>query len=417
MIAPGQEGLDRLYALVWPPKPDPQPSIPPSVALSLDDERVLDLAFRAANGEETARLYAGDPRGDHSAADLALLSRLAFYTQDANQLDRIFRRSGLYREKWERQDYRDRTIQRALNQRETYNPAHAQKPLEQPPTVHVTADTSTEARIAALEARLARAAEIIETQRLRIQTMELEAQAVRNSKLKQAAPTLVAIARKVNEIRGLQNTERRDEEGYCKMFVGDKGEEGSIAAEIGISGDSVSRYLDLGERAGLLKRKHTRELREVVDKKTGEIKTRYVPQVWVSYDGTLTQQLQRIAEYNPEAPERVVNKIYCKKHPEASVIRFTTYKCGECGDTLQRGAEVDPDPPEDEDQDTNPQLAGYNPLERGLDTYPQLAGRTSPQCFSQFGECLQPEHCTRLGRCRWCLSSQKVPSNNHEEAN
>ncbi len=162
----------------------------------------------------------------------------------------------------------------------------------------------------------------------------------------------MAIARKVEEIRGLQNTERRDEEGYCKLFVGDKEEKGSIAAEIGASGDSVSRYLDLGERAGLLKRKYTRELRDVVNKSTGEVKKAYVPQVWVSYDGTLTEQLQRIAEYNPETPERVVKKIYCKKHPEASVIRFTTYKCG--GDTLQRGAEVDPDPPEEETDETYP---------------------------------------------------------------
>ena len=52
--------------------------------------------------------------GDHSAADLALCPRLAWYTRDPDQLDRLFRRSGLYRPKWERADYRRRTLARVL---------------------------------------------------------------------------------------------------------------------------------------------------------------------------------------------------------------------------------------------------------------------------------------------------------------
>lgn len=52
--------------------------------------------------------------GDHSAADLALCSRLAKYTRDPDRLDRLFRRLGLYRPKWGRADYRGRTLARAL---------------------------------------------------------------------------------------------------------------------------------------------------------------------------------------------------------------------------------------------------------------------------------------------------------------
>jgi hypothetical protein len=51
---------------------------------------------------------------------------MAFYTQDQEQLDRLFRRSALYRAgKWgRRQDYRHRTIQKALSDlTETYTPS------------------------------------------------------------------------------------------------------------------------------------------------------------------------------------------------------------------------------------------------------------------------------------------------------
>jgi primase-polymerase (primpol)-like protein len=51
---------------------------------------------------------------------------MAFYTQDPEQLDKLLRSSALFRpEKWGRQDYRQRTIQRALsNLTETYNTPH-----------------------------------------------------------------------------------------------------------------------------------------------------------------------------------------------------------------------------------------------------------------------------------------------------
>src|SRR5206468_1955904 len=56
----------------------------------------------------------GRPEGNHSAADMALCYMVAFYTGDAEQIKRIFRQSGLYRTKWEREDYRTETISKAL---------------------------------------------------------------------------------------------------------------------------------------------------------------------------------------------------------------------------------------------------------------------------------------------------------------
>lgn len=95
----------------------------------LSDEEVIDLCRKAQNSLKFSDLYdAGDTApygGDDSSADLALISILAFYTQDPEQLDRIFSRSALYRpEKWgKRSDYRRRTIAKAFDRlTEAYTP-------------------------------------------------------------------------------------------------------------------------------------------------------------------------------------------------------------------------------------------------------------------------------------------------------
>ncbi|MBZ4192713.1 MAG: DUF5906 domain-containing protein [Candidatus Contendobacter sp.] len=79
----------------------------PSVdsSLDLDDAALLDKARNARNGAIFEALWRGDLSGygdDHSSADLALLNILAFWTdRDAGKMDRLFRQSGLMREKWD----------------------------------------------------------------------------------------------------------------------------------------------------------------------------------------------------------------------------------------------------------------------------------------------------------------------------
>jgi putative DNA primase/helicase len=91
------------------------------------DEEVIRLARSAKNAAKFEALWQGDISGyaSHSEADQALVSLLAFYTQDEGQLDSLYRQSALCREKWiNRPDYRRRTIQRALsNLTETYTPS------------------------------------------------------------------------------------------------------------------------------------------------------------------------------------------------------------------------------------------------------------------------------------------------------
>ncbi len=86
----------------------------------LDDEEVLAKALAASHAGKFARLWGGSIEGyrSHSEADLALCSMLAFWLgADEERIDSLFRSSGLYRDKWEREDYRRRTLHLALQGR------------------------------------------------------------------------------------------------------------------------------------------------------------------------------------------------------------------------------------------------------------------------------------------------------------
>jgi hypothetical protein len=93
----------------------------------LTDEEIIALAKGAKNAAKFKALWQGDTSGyaSHSEADQALVSLLAFYTQDENQLDSLYRQSALCRQKWlKRSDYRRSTIDKALsNLTDTYMPS------------------------------------------------------------------------------------------------------------------------------------------------------------------------------------------------------------------------------------------------------------------------------------------------------
>lgn len=91
-------------------------------SLGMDDQNVLRVLFGAGkNGELYRQLWEGDLSGlrrqDHSIADLTLCDGLAWATGcDKEQMDRLFRQSGLMRPKWDsRPDYRESTLTKAIN--------------------------------------------------------------------------------------------------------------------------------------------------------------------------------------------------------------------------------------------------------------------------------------------------------------
>lgn len=113
--------LAALHASLFTPPAPPKLTVVRSAPLA--DDEVLARTRAAANGSAFMRLWAGDTSGygkDESRADCALIAHLSFFTQDREQLDRLFRRSGLMREKWERADYRRRTLDKGVSRAEVW---------------------------------------------------------------------------------------------------------------------------------------------------------------------------------------------------------------------------------------------------------------------------------------------------------
>ncbi len=110
------ERLAKLHAGLFPAKGKERPATAPELA----DNELLEKARQAKNGTQFSRLYdRGDWKGagykSHSEGDQALCNMLAFWVgNDSGKIDAFFRQSAMYRDKWEREDYRQRTIGAAV---------------------------------------------------------------------------------------------------------------------------------------------------------------------------------------------------------------------------------------------------------------------------------------------------------------
>jgi putative DNA primase/helicase len=164
-----------LHRTHFPPKTSNPTPRPPQVTTVLPSEdAILARARNATNGHKFEKLWNGDRsdhKNDHSAADLALCNMLAFWTDnDHAAIDSLFRKSGLFRAKWDEVHRRDgatygqMTIERAI--RDTTPLIHQ---AVHPTTVDAASTLPPEAeiieRLAAVEARMAEVAE--ENARLR----------------------------------------------------------------------------------------------------------------------------------------------------------------------------------------------------------------------------------------------------------
>ena len=163
------KSLARLHARWFAPPPGDTPPPSPPVARGapaggkkglaarkappLSDRSVLRLANRALNCDKFKRLYAGDTGGYDSAseADLALCSILTFYTDEEEQVDRLFRRSGLMRPKWDTKrgsmTYGGMTVKKAFEERTEFYEA----PSDADPTCRGGLRTRTDAQQDELE--------------------------------------------------------------------------------------------------------------------------------------------------------------------------------------------------------------------------------------------------------------------------
>lgn len=123
-IAQDEGGLEWLYRThLEPPEETRRPQrLAPSYGRAEDSE-VLERMFKSKHGERNRALWEGRWQDlgypSQSEADLALANALATFTGgDLGQMDRLFRRSGLMRPKWDRvigsETYGEKTLKRAL---------------------------------------------------------------------------------------------------------------------------------------------------------------------------------------------------------------------------------------------------------------------------------------------------------------
>ena len=111
-------------------KPKPERKAPKqqkqrSSAAPLSDEAVLERALAVDKGELFSNLWSGQWEklyASQSEADMALCCKLAFWTgKNRDQMDRLFRQSKLYREKWDERHhangatYGEETISKAID--------------------------------------------------------------------------------------------------------------------------------------------------------------------------------------------------------------------------------------------------------------------------------------------------------------
>jgi putative DNA primase/helicase len=123
--------LAALHTEVFGKAKPPAPS-KPAQPNTLDDQALINKACAAHNGDKFSSLYNGNWKTyftSQSEADLALCSILAFWTGgDAGRTDRLFRSSGLMREKWDERHngngatYGQLTLDRGLAQSNYYTP-------------------------------------------------------------------------------------------------------------------------------------------------------------------------------------------------------------------------------------------------------------------------------------------------------
>jgi hypothetical protein len=352
-----QPALDRLYAKTFPTKTaTPAPVQQRAQSAMLDDQAVIERAMHAKNGDRFQRLWNGDTTGysdDESRADLALCSLISFYTQDQDQVDRVFRQSALYRPKWERAGYRERTIGTALQRSDVWTPSGTSRmpPVAAIPSTGMSmpddhdgpAACGTElARIAALEQQLAaRDARIaaleaeVENHR-RIDS--LRAQVASNPKMSEGSKLmLMALVPEIESVRSGAGApidpRKRDRRIAGKSIVINRA---VMAERIGCkpdaAGDRITKLCD----AGLFTK--TYRPRAARDAETGKLlqgdggKELLLEPVFEDLDVLLNEATKA------ETPGRVNHggrrdKITCPDHPDARIVRRRTdiFACEDCG--------------------------------------------------------------------------------------
>jgi len=288
---------------------------------------------------------------------MSLCDMLAFWTnRDPTRMDRLIRRSGLWRPKWDEvhyangETYGEHTIDEAIAKTPVgytglFPPVRPSRDEDQETDAFADGDgqafPDSKAEIEYL--RRALAAERAKNAQLEIEveagrqdrarlrqenetlrrTLSQQWQVFANKKLKGTGLTAVKVA--MEYAAAVEH--HRDVDGWAPVSLsGDYG----IGSGVGKSGKRAGGDLDKLCTWEFFDKRNERE--QLTDgPNAGEIRTH----LYVRPTKDVNEILQELARFDPQQPSWGGKRIpRCANHPGAEVIRTTTYICKECGQIL-----------------------------------------------------------------------------------
>lgn len=403
-IVKNQAFVDEFYATHIARAHTAPPVSAPSTALGLDDDHIIAKCRASRNSAKFEQLLAGDTAGhggDDSAADLAFVSLLTFFTRDFDQIIRIVRRSGLWRTKWERRDYQQRTYEKALGRSAFYTPRPANSPEIRMSASNgqvagsvmeatLPSDPCTDVRdeLAQLRAIVAQQSRQLEERdrqvtALQDRTERAEARLAETGLLQSATMAMLRSRqhRPTEKIVGLvalfdayaaRKRGATDEERWSDAPLARFADAG------GCSTDTVARNLDAIATNGSGIETRTINRRDPV---TGAIrKHRQIRLSDVSGDEPISNLPARIIQLSEAEPSRKRDGSWGGKRtscpdcgPGVGAVVTTTTSCAGCGQILNRETTIQP-PASDADEAPMPQLALSKNRGSHVPPMPQLAG-------------------------------------------
>jgi DNA-binding transcriptional regulator YhcF (GntR family) len=362
------DDLAAFYREISPDKP--KRSAPAASALTIEDH---ELCNRLRNDAKGSALLSGDNRGypDYSSARAGLAWKACFYTDDVEQIARVIRSSGLFKDG---DSERDRDRKAALDARNAvdqyvgprYDPAYrtishteASAVLHDPTpkAEHIDAQScpaqlmAAHAEIAELKAKVAARERVIEREReLRIAAEQrAERLSIERSQIMQILrnPDL-GTGEKLTHFTTVIDLGARIASGEEQAPQGFRLPAVRIAEQTGQSVQTVRKHWKNLTKHGVLDKRNVRERTEAnsVDPDTGEITTatgmRDVSHIHVP-ENNIIHLIQPAATYERQEDDKQhggtrTPKPVCTLHPEAGTLTRTVIECAECHQELSRSA-------------------------------------------------------------------------------
>lgn len=394
-LEPRTEQAHALYRELWPEGAATLPvrERPAAAApLGVSDAAVIERARRMP---DFRRLYDGADTSkyndDDSSADLGLLCYFVMAgATDPAQLDRLYRSSPLMRDKWERTDYRERTIARALDGRvQPFDgfasvPAlilGASQPNPQDDASEIGHDTGEGDPFPELPDDPATLKQYIRELTRHIEQMRQEQERMkqrlimlsdvqsrtasiqRNKTLGQLRPVAIAA---VNYLANRETAEAEPADGMYPIYLQ------AIGEAAGVSEDIASKKLTLLSESGVGFRKQTRFERRA-DGTVGK-------RVHIGLDPgiSVVDFAANVAALESEPRGWGGKRVSCPTcGPTATLERRTMVVCRGCGEVLAaRVQTLTPPNPQDEASDVQP--APPNRQDDGSALRPTAQGGATP---------------------------------------